>query len=224
MTLYFFVFNQCLPSEMFYSLSRKKERYIGAPFFIKIRLLEEKKISIERLAIVRDIFLFSCYTGFAYIDAASLARDHLKTGTDGKKWLIKSRQKTGISERVPLIPPAIQILDKYKNHPVSKTRNRLLPVPSNQKVNASLKELADICGINVNLTFHIARHTFATTVALENGVPLDSVSKMLGHRSIKTTQIYARVSDKKSAMTQRRFSKNILNDFIVYRKPLCLDE
>ena len=163
----------------------------------EIRLIENKTITIERLSIVRDIFLFSCYTGFAYIDVANLTQVHLKKGPDGKPWLIKSRQKTGIPERVPLIPPACVIIKKYKCHPALKGKDKLLPIPSNQKVNAYLKEIADICGLSINLTFHIARHTFATTVALDNGVPLDSVSKMLGHRSIKTTQIYAKVTDKK---------------------------
>ena len=163
----------------------------------EIRLIENKTITIERLSIVRDIFLFSCYTGFAYIDVANLTQVHLKKVPDGKPWLIKSRQKTGIPERVPLIPPACVIIKKYKCHPALKGKDKLLPIPSNQKVNAYLKEIADICGLSINLTFHIARHTFATTVALDNGVPLDSVSKMLGHRSIKTTQIYAKVTDKK---------------------------
>lgn len=163
----------------------------------ELKRIEEKEISIERLSRVRDIFLFSCYTGFAYVDVASLTAEHIKIGPDGKKWLIKCRQKTGISERVPLFPQALCILNKYENHPRLSNSSKLLPIPSNQKVNAYLKELADICGIQTQITFHIARHTFASTVTLENGVPLGSVSKMLGHRSIKTTQIYAKVSDKK---------------------------
>src|SRR5664279_164525 len=163
----------------------------------ELKLIEDKEISIERLSIIRDMFLFSCYTGFAYVDAANLTNDHIKIGPDGKKWLIKCRQKTGISERVPLLPPTLQIIKKYENYPKLNDKNKLLPIPSNQKVNAYLKELGDICGIQTQITFHIARHTFASTVTLENGVPLDSVSKMLGHRSIKTTQIYAKVTDKK---------------------------
>jgi site-specific recombinase XerD len=163
----------------------------------ELKLIEEKEISIKRLSQVRDMFLFSCYTGFAYVDVANLTTDHIKIGVDGKKWLIKCRQKTGIPERVPILPPALNIIKKYENHPNLKLSHKLFPLPSNQKVNVYLKELADICGIQTHITFHIARHTFASTVTLENGVPLDSVSKMLGHRSIKTTQIYAQVSDKK---------------------------
>ena len=96
-----------------------------------------------------------------------------------------------------MLPPALRILQQYMNHSTSNHNGKLLPIPSNQKVNAHLKELADICGITTPLTFHVARHTFTSTVTLDNGVPIESVSKMLGHRSIKTTQIYARVSDKK---------------------------
>jgi integrase len=133
----------------------------------------------------------------AYVDVATLNKSHLKIGVDGKPWLIKPRQKTDISERVPVLPPVEAIIEKYKDYCQSSPDKRLLPVPSNQKINVYLKELGDICGIEKKITFHIARHTFATTVTLENGVPIDSVSKMLGHRSIKTTQIYAQITDKK---------------------------
>lgn len=174
----------------------------------ELKALEEKEISIKRLEVIRDIFVFSCYTGFAYVDVASLTADHLKIGDDGKKWLIKPRQKTGIPEIVPIFPPALRILNKYEQSPKLNTNKKLLPVPTNQKVNAYLKELADICGIETKITFHIARHTFASTVTLDNGIPIDSVSKMLGHRSIKTTQIYAKVSNKKIADdTKKLFRK-----------------
>ena len=163
----------------------------------ELESLKEKEINIERLDLVRDLFLFSCYTGFAYIDMANLTSDHIQYGIDGNRWLIKNRQKTDISERVPILPPVAYILNKYQSHSELSKTAKLLPVPSNQKLNAYLKELGDICGITTKITFHIARHTFATTVTLENGVPIDSVSKMLGHRSIKTTQIHARVTDKK---------------------------
>ena len=139
---------------------------------------------------------------------SNLAADHIKIDDDGKKWLIKPRQKTGIPEIVPIFPPALRILNKYALNSQVCSEKKLLPVPTNQKVNAYLKELADICGIQTKITFHIARHTFASTVTLDNGVPIDSVSKMLGHRSIKTTQIYAKVSSKKiSDDTQYLFQK-----------------
>lgn len=136
---------------------------------------------------------------------ASLTTDHIKIDDAGKKWIIKPRQKTGIPE----IPPVLRILKKYDDHSQLNTNKKLLPVPSNQKVNAYLKELADICGIQTKITFHIARHTFASTVTLDNGIPMDSVSKMLGHRSIKTTQIYAKVSCKKiSDDTEKLYNVN----------------
>ncbi|MET0637832.1 MAG: site-specific integrase [Chitinophagaceae bacterium] len=165
----------------------------------ELQRIEQKVIPMPRLALVRDIFLFSCYSGFAYADVAALKQEHIKIGVNGKRWLIKPRQKTGIIELVPIFPPVESILTKYNGHSKWEKPGMLLPVPSNQKVNAYLKELGDLCSIPFNLTFHMARHTFASTVALDNGVPIDSVSKMLGHRSIKTTQIYARVSQEKVA-------------------------
>jgi integrase len=173
-----------------------------------LELLENKEITIQRLAVIKDIFLFSCYTGFAYIDVCNLTTDHFKTGADGRKWLIKFRHKTGIPERVPLLPRALNILEKYQDF--SRISNgKLLPVPSNQKVNAYLKELAIICDIHTPLTFHVARHTFATTIAFENGVVIESVSAMLGHKYIKTTQIYARVSDRKISEDTKGMFKNL---------------
>ena len=163
----------------------------------ELELLENKEHKIVRLQWAKDLFVFSCYTGFAYVDVASLTTDHIKIDDNGKKWLIKPRQKTGITEIVPLFPPALRILNKYDYSLHLNNNKKLLPVPTNQKVNAYLKELADICGIQTKITFHVARHTFASTVTLDNGIPIDSVRKMLGHRSIKTTQIYAKVSDKK---------------------------
>ena len=163
----------------------------------ELHKLEVKEISIPRLATIRDIFVFSCYTGFAYVDVNALSLNDLKIGIDGKQWLIKNREKTGISERVPVLPPASALIDKYKDYCNKSPEHLLFPVPSNSKVNAYLKELGDICGITTNLKFHVARHTFATTVTLEKGVPIDTVSKMLGHMSVKSTQIYARVTDKK---------------------------
>ena len=177
----------------------------------ELKKIEEKEITIPRLALVRDIFLFSCYTGFAYVDVVHLTHNNIKIGVDGKKWLIKNRQKTDISERVPILLPAEQILNKYSHNSSHSESKKLLPVPSNQKLNAYLKELADICGIKTKITFHIARHTFATTVTLENGVPIDSVSKMLGHRSIKTTQIYAKVTDKKISDDMNQLHQKLLS-------------
>ena len=163
----------------------------------ELNLIMNKDIHIERLAEVRDVFIFCCYTGFAYSDAYKFERDALTIGIDGEYWLSTNRQKTGTRESVPLLPIALEIIQKYQDHEYCKEYNKLLPVNSNQRYNAYLKELADICGIKKKVTTHIARHTFATTVTLANGVPIETVSSMLGHNSIRTTQIYAKVVEKK---------------------------
>lgn len=163
----------------------------------ELERIANKTFSVNRLNIVKDTFLFCCFTGLAYVDVAYLKPDNIATGIDGEKWLFVDRQKTGSSSNVPLLPPALSIIEKYKNHPDASNKGLLLPVISNQKLNAYLKEVADLCNIKKHLTFHVARHTFATTVTLTNGIPIESVSSMLGHKSIKTTQIYAKVVQKK---------------------------
>ena len=163
----------------------------------ELKDIEEKEFTIERLNYVRDIFLFSCYTGLAYVDIYNLTKENISIGIDGEKWIFTHRQKTETASRIPLLQSALNILHKYSQHPKVINENKLLPVPSNQKVNAYLKEIADCCSIKKELTFHIARHTFATTVTLNNGVSLESVSKMLGHKKFQTTQIYAKILDKK---------------------------
>jgi len=158
--------------------------------------LYKKKMPMERLEEVKDAYLFMCFTGFAYKDASNLTPDHIVKFFDGEEWIVKNRQKvtkTICRESVPLLPIAKEIIAKYKGHSYCKAKNLLLPIHSNQKYNAYLKEVADLCGIEKNLTTHTARHTFATTVTLANGVPIETVSAMLGHKSIKTTQIYAKI-------------------------------
>ncbi|MFD2555443.1 site-specific integrase [Sphingobacterium tabacisoli] len=165
----------------------------------ELETIIEKKITIERLDAVRDIFLFSCFTGLAYIDVKQLTPDNIIKGIDGQLWIDTKRQKTNTPSRIPLLSTALDIIQKYHDHPKCNNENTLLPVASNQKMNAYLKEIATICGIKKELTFHCARHTFATTVTLSNGVPIESVSKMLGHKSIRTTQHYAKITDSKVA-------------------------
>ncbi|MBO9684537.1 MAG: site-specific integrase [Flavisolibacter sp.] len=164
---------------------------------LELQAIQDKEFEIERLAQIRDIFVFSCYTGLAYIDLYNLSPNNISLGIDGEKWIFTHRQKTETASRIPLLPPAQAILDKYADHPATIQRKKLLPVPSNQKLNAYLKEIATTCKITKELTFHVARHTFATTVTLTNGVPIETVSKMLGHTKLQTTQIYARILDKK---------------------------
>lgn len=162
----------------------------------EILLIANKEIGIPRLELVRDIFIFSCFTGLAYIDVSNLTPDHIVTLGD-KQWIMTQRQKTSVETNILLLDIPKAIIDKYCDTPAyPKRENKLFPILSNQKMNAYLKEIADLCGIKKNLTFHLARHTFAT-MSLSKGVPMESVSKMLGHTNIKTTQIYARITNKK---------------------------
>ena len=163
----------------------------------EIEAILNKEFKIKRLELVRDMFIFSCFTGLAYIDVFNLTLSNIIIGIDGEKWISTHRQKTESASKIPILPVTQMIIDKYENHPQCINEQRLLPILSNQKMNAYLKELADICEIDKELTFHIARHTFATTVTLTNGVPIESVSKMLGHKNLRTTQHYAKVLDKK---------------------------
>lgn len=163
----------------------------------EIETMFKKNFVSERINHVRDIFLFSCYTGLAYADVKKLSHKDIGIGIDGEKWIFINRTKTDTRSNIPLLPIAASILDKYKDHPQVVHQEKLLPILSNQKMNAYLKEIADVCGINKELTFHTARHTFATTVTLSNGVPIESVSKMLGHKNLKTTQHYAKILDLK---------------------------
>lgn len=162
-----------------------------------VNAIYNKNFAIDRLNQIKDIFIFSCYTGLAYIDVCKLTPKDISIGIDGRKWIFTHRTKTDIRSNIPILPIAEEIIEKYKNHPEAVNQNKLLPCISNQKTNAYLKEIADLCGINKPLTFHIARHTFATTITLSNGVPIETVSKMLGHTNLKTTQIYAKVLDVK---------------------------
>jgi site-specific recombinase XerD len=159
--------------------------------------IANKKFGIERLAQVRDIFVFCCYTGLSYADVKKLKRNEIGIGIDDEQWIFTSRQKTDTSSRIPLLPVAAEILKRYEDHPQCENKGLLLPVLSNQKMNAYLKEIADLCGIIKHLTFHLARHTFATTITLSNGVPIETVGKMLGHTILKTTQHYAKILDVK---------------------------
>lgn len=175
----------------------------------ELQVLSKKKFKIERLQSVLDMFLFSCHTGLAYIDIFNLTQENIAKGIDGRDWLMTNRQKTSTVVRVPLLTEAVQLIKKYRDHPVALAKGTLFPVISNQRMNGYLKEIAEICGINKNFTFHLARHTFATTVTLSNGVPIESVSKMLGHTSIRTTQIYAKVVEHKLSEDMQNLRKRM---------------
>ncbi len=161
----------------------------------EIQKIAEKQFASERLTQVRDVFLFCCFTGLAYADVKKLRMDQIRKGIDGELWIFTHRQKTDMRSAIPLLPTAIELIKKYEGNPLCLNKGLPLPVPSNQKMNDYLKEIAAVCDIDKPLTFHIARHTFATTVTLSNGVPIESVSKMLGHSSLKQTQHYAKILD-----------------------------
>jgi site-specific recombinase XerD len=177
----------------FKSSAKAKERtYLTQQ---ELDAITNKKFVVERLVQVRDVFVFCCYTGLSYADVKKLRRNEIGIGVDGEQWIFTSRQKTDTSSRIPLLPVALTILNRYQDHPECENKGLLLPVLSNQKMNAYLKEIADLSDVVKHLTFHLARHTFATTVTLSNNVPIETVSKMLGHTNIKTTQHYAKILD-----------------------------
>ncbi|MEP6728251.1 MAG: site-specific integrase [Bacteroidota bacterium] len=168
-----------------------------------------KNFELERLDRVKDIFVFCCYTGLAHTDVEKLTSNNIVVGIDGKKWIHTFRQKTGTKSNIPLLPTALRTIEKYSTRFDDPDVNRLLPVITNIKTNAYLKEIADACGIKKNLTFHMARHTFATTITLSNGVPIETVSQMLGHHKITTTQIYAKVLENKTSEDMLRLEQRL---------------
>lgn len=159
----------------------------------ELNRLMNKEIGNKRLSLIRDLFVFSCFTGLAYIDLANLKGENIVT-LNGVEWIKGRRIKTGTLINVVLLDIPKRLILKYTDD--KRRKEHLFPIISNQKMNEYLKEIAAICDIDKNLTCHIARHTFAT-MALSKGVPIESVSKMLGHTNIRTTQIYAKVTDKK---------------------------
>lgn len=166
----------------------------------EIQTIANKQFASDRLAQVRDVFMFCCYTGLAYADVKKLKTSQVRKGVDGELWIFIDRQKTNTRSAVPLLPPAAKLLEKYASHNLCINKDVTLPVPSNQKMNDYLKEIATVCGISKKLSSHVARHTFATTITLSNGVPIESVSKMLGHSSLKQTQHYAKILDIKVSL------------------------
>ncbi|WP_166967593.1 site-specific integrase [Yeosuana marina] len=190
--------NQWMDKDPFYNYKVKFEA-VEREFLTseEVSLLYTKELYFDRLKIVRDMFIFSCYTGLAYSDVKKLSKNDITTGIDGGLWINIKRTKTNTRSSIPLLPVAQEILNKYAYHPDAMNSDCLIPVFSNQKSNAFLKEIATLCGISKPLTTHLARHTFATTITLTNGVPIESVSKMLGHKSLRTTQHYAKIVDRK---------------------------
>jgi len=197
----------------------KKEKIIKRPLTRQeLSLLETHPMPVERLAVVRDVFVFQCYTGLAYIDVYNLMNSDIKIGDDDELWIISERQKTGSSFNVPLLPQALRIIERYKDHPQCLMRNTVLPVISNQRMNGYLKEIADLCGIESTLNTHKARRTFGSTVTLNNNVPIHVVKEMLGHSSVKQTEEYALTEQQAIGKEMR-----VLRDKFKGKEPLPIE-
>ncbi|MEG9327356.1 site-specific integrase [Salinimicrobium catena] len=175
-------------------LIQKEREFLSAEDLTKIENIQLEEYRLQK---VRDTFIFSCYTGISYADVMLLTKQNVVKGIDGKDWIVTKREKNGNQVKLPLLEKASGILKQYEFDRNCMINNSLLPIISNQKMNSYLKEIAAMCRITTNITFHLARHTFATTVALSNGVPIETVSKILGHRKLSTTQIYAKVIERK---------------------------
>jgi site-specific recombinase XerD len=188
--------NDWIKKDPFYGIQLKHEE-TNIEFLTQDELetLIHKEFSIKRLEQVRDVFVFCAFTGLAFIDVQQLTPNHLLKDNNGAMWIRKNRQKTGNMCNIPVLSVAQRLIEKYQNHPDCVRKGVLLPVLSNQKMNAYLKELADLCGITKRLSTHVARYTAATVVFLANNVSMENVAKILGHSNTKMTQHYATVLD-----------------------------
>jgi site-specific recombinase XerD len=183
----------------------------------ELEILESGQLSKEMHQNTRDVFVFACYTGLSYIDVKLLSDEHIVRGIDGDYWIFTKREKTDEAVKIPILDKALEILKKYDKD-LEVKKEKLLPVFSNQKINKYLKEIAVILNIYKKLTFHSARHTFATTVTLSNGVPIETVSKLLGHTKLTTTQIYARVIERKVSDDMHTLRKRLSDNDIQREK------
>ena len=188
---------------------KQKRKYLTSEELQRIMVTPLHK---PHLYLARDMFLFSCYTGIPYSDMRLLSKEHLSLAEDGTWWIRSSRRKTGVEFEIPLLDLPLQIIEKYRD---TAPDGRLLPIYSNSTMNRYLKCLAQLCDIDCQLVFHAGRHTYATEITLGHGVPLETVSKMLGHARIETTQIYAKVTDDKINADTQILNKKIEERFSV---------
>ncbi|MCM1151668.1 MAG: site-specific integrase [Alistipes senegalensis] len=187
----------------------RKQRYLTRE---ELKRLMTTPLPSSRLYLVRDLFLFSCYTGISYGDMCRLTVENLETAEDGTVWIKAAREKTGVEFEIPLLDLPLHIIDKYRD---TTQGGKLLPMYGNSELNKGLKQLAAACGIDRKLTFHMARHTYATEIALSHGVPMETVSRMLGHSRIDTTQIYAQVTDDKIDSDTQSLDEKISQRFTI---------
>ncbi|NPA10595.1 MAG: site-specific integrase [Chlorobi bacterium] len=200
-----------IPKDPFKMFKSKKAKCNKKPLSSEeLERLENKVFSSERLSVIRDIFVFQCYTGLAYIDAYQLKPADIKNGIDGSLWIMTSRQKSKSKTDIPLLPQAIEIMERYKNHPLCIARGSVLPVKSNQKMNEYLKEIAIICNLSGELNTHKARRTFGSTVTLKNGVPIHVVKEMMGHYSVKQTEEYAITEQESISLEMQQLREKLL--------------
>lgn len=174
----------------------------------EITALMDASFRRKKREVVRDMFIFCCYTGLSFRDLKNLTTENLQTGFDGHPWIITRRQKTNVSSNIWLLDVPLQIIEKYKG---TAKGDKLLPVPCYETLRNSIKEIAKECGITKDVSWHMSRHTYATQICLTNGVPMESLSKMLGHKSIKTTEIYGKILDKKVGNDMQKLSITLNN-------------
>ena len=188
--------NEWITKNPFQNYKLKEEHNKAKDHLVKseIDILMVKEMPNRRLDAVRDVFVFCCFTALAFTDADNLRREHISRDEKGKLWVHKPREKTGVMSAIPLLPPAIKILQKYEGDELCIEKGKLLPVPSNQKMNSYLKEIATICNIDKTLTTHVARHSFAC-LAMELSIPIDIIAKVLGHTNTNMTRRYAKLSE-----------------------------
>ena len=201
--------NDWIKKDPFYGIHFKQEE-VNVEFLSReeLDILMNKEFAIKRLEQVRDIFIFCCFTALAFVDMQQLSREHLIKDNNGALWIRKARQKTNQMCNIPVLSIPQRILGKYEDNAECIKKGVLLPVISNQRMNAYLKEIADLCGIAKRLTTHVARHTAATVVFLANDVSMENVSKILGHSNIRMTQHYAKVLDSSIMREMRNVEKN----------------
>ena len=204
--------NDWIKKDPFYGIHFKQDE-VNVEFLSReeLDILMNKEFTIKRLEQVRDVFVFCCFTALAFVDVQQLSREHLIKDNNGALWIRKARQKTNQMCNVPVLSIPQRILRKYEDNAECIKKGVLLPVISNQRMNAYLKEIADLCGITKRLTTHVARHTAATIVFLANDVSMENVSKILGHSNIRMTQHYARVLDSSIMRDMENVEKNFCN-------------
>ena len=204
--------NEWIEKNPFQRYKLKVEHNKGKDHLTKseLEILINKQMPIERLEKIRDVFVFCCFTALAFTDVDHLRQEHISKDEHGTTWIRKPREKTGVMSRIPLLPIPIKLLEKYRNDKDLLVTGKLLPVPTNQRMNAYLKEVATICNIDKNLTTHCARHTFATN-AIEYGMPIDIIAKILGHTNTNMTRRYAKVSETKISGDMDKFGAVFMN-------------